>query len=86
VTAPADIEQIVAQCQATDMRLARVANGVNEAIAATERAMKPRAVDVIERHPGDVRKPVPAWLWRAADWLLAFVLGFGLAYSAAQGF
>lgn len=84
MTAP-NIEDIVSRCQATDMRLARVANGVEEAIAATERALsKPRAA-YIERHVAP-----PTWWQRHGEtvlsWLTAIGLGVGLGYLAGKGF
>ncbi len=95
MTAPADIE-LPPDCSAT-----AAAAGHAEGVAGIDRCItrlkedfarreallrRPTVAHVIERHPVDVRKPVPAWLWRVGDWLLAFALGFGLAYSAAQGF
>lgn len=79
------IEQLIAQCQATDMGLARVANGVREAIAATERAKTKPLAPYVERHV------IPPTWWQlhgetVLSWALAIALGLGLGYLAGKGF
>lgn len=80
---------IAAQHAAGVDGLDRAIASLREVIAANERAMRRPAVPaaaIVDRHPLNTRRPLPAWAGTLLNWAAAAALGLVVGYMAGAGF